>query len=98
MQALKSRGSKKYASDVDKAFTGVALELSPSNEFKKIDERVKLGLTAFWRKVEGLQLFKKKLCIKLLQGHFFKQLFSGWKMRTCKFVVSLIPKGYIIKS
>ena len=37
--------------EVDKAFTGVALELSPGNEFKKIDERVRLGLTAFWTKV-----------------------------------------------
>ncbi|SEA43784.1 Peptidase C39 family protein [Alkalimonas amylolytica] len=43
--------------EVDKAFTGVVLELSPSNEFKKIDECVKLGLTAFWSKVEGLQHF-----------------------------------------
>jgi ATP-binding cassette subfamily B protein RaxB len=32
--------------DVDKSFTGVALELSPTTEFQKIDERVKLGLTA----------------------------------------------------
>ncbi|WNO59767.1 peptidase domain-containing ABC transporter [Rheinheimera sp. MMS21-TC3] len=40
--------------EVDKAFTGVALELSPSTEFKKVDERVRLGLTAFWTKVQGL--------------------------------------------
>lgn len=40
--------------EVDKAFTGVAMELTPSNEFKKIDERVRLGLTAFWTKVQGL--------------------------------------------
>ena len=49
--------------DVDKAFTGVALELTPSTEFKKIDERVRLGLTAFWSKVQGLVPSLTKLFI-----------------------------------
>lgn len=49
--------------EVDKAFTGVALELSPSNEFKKIDERVRLGLMAFWTKVQGLVPSLTKLFI-----------------------------------
>lgn len=55
--------------EVDKAFTGVALELSPSNEFKKIDERVRLGLTALWTKVQGLvpSLVKLFLLSLLLQ-------------------------------
>jgi len=49
--------------DVDKAFTGIALELTPSTEFKKIDERVRLGLTAFWSKVQGLAPSLTKLFI-----------------------------------
>lgn len=49
--------------DVDKSFTGVALELTPSTEFKKIDERVSLGLTAFWSKVQGLVPSLTKLFI-----------------------------------
>ena len=49
--------------DVDKAFTGVALELTPSTEFKKIDERVRLGLTAFWSKVQGLVPSLTKSCL-----------------------------------
>lgn len=49
--------------DVDKAFTGVALELTPSTEFKKINERVRLGLTAFWSKVQGLVPSLTKLFI-----------------------------------
>jgi len=55
--------------DVDKAFTGIALELTPTAEFSKIDERVKLGLTAFWSKVQGLwsSLFKLFLLSLLLQ-------------------------------
>lgn len=67
--------------DVDKAFTGVALELSPSNEFKKIDERIKLGLTAFWSKVEGLlpsllKLFVLSLLLQLflLATPYYTQL------------------------
>lgn len=55
--------------DVDKAFTGIALELTPTAEFSKIDERVKLGLTAFWSKAQGLwsSLFKLFLLSLLLQ-------------------------------
>lgn len=55
--------------EVDKAFTGVALELTPSQEFKKIDERVRLGLTAFWTKVQGLvpSLIKLFILSLLLQ-------------------------------
>ncbi|MDT9110882.1 peptidase domain-containing ABC transporter, partial [Escherichia coli] len=49
--------------DVDKAFTGVALELTPGTEFKKIDERVRLGVTAFWSKVQGLVPSLTKLFI-----------------------------------
>jgi ATP-binding cassette subfamily B protein RaxB len=40
--------------EVDKAFTGVALELTPNAEFSRIDERVRLGITGFWSKVQGL--------------------------------------------
>ncbi|WP_213995167.1 ABC transporter transmembrane domain-containing protein [Arsukibacterium sp.] len=67
--------------EVDKAFTGVALELTPSNEFKKIDERVRLGLTAFWTKVQGLipsltKLFILSLLLQifLLAAPYYTQL------------------------
>ncbi|MFU8784819.1 peptidase domain-containing ABC transporter [Aliidiomarina sp.] len=67
--------------DVDKAFTGVALELRPTQEFKKIDERVQLGFTAFWTKVEGLmpslgKLFLLSLLLQLflLASPYYTQL------------------------
>ena len=67
--------------EVDKAFTGVALELTPSTEFKKIDERVKLGLTAFWSKVQGLvpslvKLFVLSLLLQVfvLAAPYYTQL------------------------
>lgn len=55
--------------EVDKAFTGVALELTPTSEFRAIDERVKLSLTSFWSKVQGLApaLLKLFLLSLLLQ-------------------------------
>jgi ATP-binding cassette subfamily B protein RaxB len=49
--------------EADKAFTGIALELTPTHEFKKVDERVKLGLTAFWTKGQGLVPSLAKLFI-----------------------------------
>jgi ATP-binding cassette subfamily B protein RaxB len=55
--------------EVSGAFSGVALELKPTQEFKKVDERVQLGLTAFWTRVEGLlpSLFKIFALSLLLQ-------------------------------
>lgn len=55
--------------EVDKAFTGIALELTPTTEFKTVDERVRLGLTVFWSKAQGLwlSLFKLFLLSLLLQ-------------------------------
>ena len=55
--------------EVSGAFSGVALELTPTSEFQKIDERVRLGLTAFWSKVQGLapSLLKIFLLSLLLQ-------------------------------
>ncbi|GGW70280.1 peptidase domain-containing ABC transporter [Alishewanella tabrizica] len=40
--------------EVDKAFTGIALELTPTTDFKKVDERLQLKLTAFWNKAKGI--------------------------------------------
>lgn len=41
--------------EVSKHFTGVALELSPSTDFKPKDEVRKLPLSAFWRRIIGLK-------------------------------------------
>jgi ATP-binding cassette subfamily B protein RaxB len=67
--------------EVDKAFTGVALELTPTHEFKKVDERVKLSLTAFWSKIQGLvpsllKLFTLSLLLQLfaLTSPYYTQL------------------------
>lgn len=57
--------------EVDKSFTGIALELSPTAEFTKKDERVKLGITAFWTRIEGLIPSLTKLFILSLLLQFF---------------------------
>jgi ATP-binding cassette, subfamily B, bacterial CvaB/MchF/RaxB len=67
--------------DVDKAFTGVALELTPGNEFKKIDERSQLKLSAFWSRMRGVtpalvKLFVLSLILQLfaLASPYYTQL------------------------
>ena len=67
--------------EVDKAFTGVALELTPTSEFKKVDERVKLGLTAFWSNIRGVvpalvKLFALSLILQIfaLASPYYTQL------------------------
>ncbi|MCF4008457.1 peptidase domain-containing ABC transporter [Rheinheimera sp. UJ63] len=67
--------------EVDKAFTGIALELTPTTEFSQVDERVKLKLTAFWQKAAGLwpslsRLFILSLLLQLflLASPYYTQL------------------------
>lgn len=69
------------SAEVDKAFTGVALELTPGAEFRKIDERVQLGLTAFWSKMKGVvpalvKLFALSLLLQVfaLASPYYTQL------------------------
>lgn len=51
-----SLGERKYTmEEFSKHFTGVALELSPTEEFKSEDSRVNLKLSDFWSKVTGLK-------------------------------------------
>ncbi|MDR6983042.1 ATP-binding cassette subfamily B protein RaxB [Rheinheimera pacifica] len=67
--------------DIDKAFTGVALELTPGSEFKKVDERVQLGLSAFWSNMQGVvpalvKLFVLSLILQVfaLASPYYTQL------------------------
>ncbi|MEH8017440.1 peptidase domain-containing ABC transporter [Rheinheimera muenzenbergensis] len=67
--------------EVDKAFTGVALELTPGSDFKKIDERVQLGLSAFWSNMRGVvpalvKLFVLSLILQVfaLASPYYTQL------------------------
>ena len=67
--------------EVDKAFTGVALELTPGSEFKKVDERVQLGLSAFWSNMQGVvpalvKLFVLSLILQVfaLAAPYYTQL------------------------
>ena len=62
--------AKVAVKQVSEAFTGVAIEMVPTREFKKVDERVKLPLSTFLGKVEGLwgSLGKIFFIACLLQG------------------------------
>ncbi|MEK0162006.1 peptidase domain-containing ABC transporter [Pseudoalteromonas piscicida] len=49
-------GLRKYTlSEFSKHFTGVALELNPTEEFRSEDTRVNLKLSDFWSKVTGMK-------------------------------------------
>jgi len=64
-------GHRKYTmEEFSKHFTGVALELNPTEEFKSEDTRVNLKLSDFWSKVTGLKstLGKVFLLSLLLQA------------------------------
>ncbi len=58
--------------DVSEAFTGIVIELTPTNNFEQKDERIKMPLRAFIGRVDGLglSLFKIFIIAILLQGLF----------------------------
>ncbi|MCL4410308.1 MAG: peptidase domain-containing ABC transporter [Gammaproteobacteria bacterium] len=65
-------GERKISfTEVDKAFTGIALELMPTSQFKKVDERVHLSLTSFWSHIQGLVPSLTKLFVLSLVLQFF---------------------------
>lgn len=67
-----ARGERKIPMDeVDKSFTGIALELTPTSDFKKTDERVRLKLSSFWTRVRGLIPSLTKLFILSLLLQIF---------------------------
>ncbi|RVT44429.1 peptidase domain-containing ABC transporter [Rheinheimera sediminis] len=55
--------------EVDQCFTGIALELAPTSEFKPQDQRQKLSLRQFWSSASGLwsALFRILLMSLVLQ-------------------------------
>lgn len=67
-----ARGERRIAMDeVDKSFSGIALELTPTSDFKKTDERIRLKLSSFWTRVRGLVPSLTKLFILSLLLQIF---------------------------
>lgn len=58
--------------EFDKHFTGVLVELTPTSDFKRIEERQKLKISYFWSKITGL---KRSLAHVILLS-FLLQLFA----------------------
>ncbi|NVJ61931.1 MAG: peptidase domain-containing ABC transporter [Gammaproteobacteria bacterium] len=65
---------------VSKSFTGVALELRPTEEFKEKDEELKLGFGVLWRSITGLKRSLTQIiilslvlqCLALLAPYYIK--------------------------
>lgn len=67
-----ARGERKIPmGEVNTSFTGIALELTPTSDFKKLDERVQLKLSSFWTRVQGLIPSLTKLFILSLLLQIF---------------------------
>ncbi|TMN87288.1 ABC transporter ATP-binding protein [Pseudoalteromonas phenolica] len=65
-------GKRKYSlEEFSKHFTGVALELSPTKEFKSEDNRYSLSLSNFWSKVSGLKSTMAKVFVLSLLLQLF---------------------------
>lgn len=60
------------AEDFGKNFTGVAVELTPTHEFFKIDDRKKLRLSDFWKNAIGL----KRSLAQVILLSLFLQVFA----------------------
>ncbi|WP_018690679.1 peptidase domain-containing ABC transporter [Algicola sagamiensis] len=59
-------------SEASKHFTGIAMELTPTAEFKKADERAQVKLSQFWQKITGI----KPALLQLLGLSLILQLFA----------------------
>lgn len=58
--------------EFDKHFTGVALELTPTNKFEIADARKHLGLQHFWSRISGL----KRSLLQILALSLMLQVFA----------------------
>jgi len=68
-----ARGEQKIVlTEVSKSFTGIALELIPSEAFEKKTDQVTMPLSGFWSKITGL----KKILIQIFTLSLLLQLFA----------------------
>ncbi len=68
-----ARGEQKIVlTEVSKSFTGIALELIPSEAFEKKTDQVTMPLSGFWSKITGL----KKILIQIFILSLLLQLFA----------------------
>ncbi len=59
------------SADIDQCFTGIALELNPTSEFRKEDQRQKLSLWQFWSSASGLWPALLRILLMSLVLQFF---------------------------
>lgn len=57
--------------DLDQCFTGIALELSPTAQFQKLDQRQPLQLSQFWSSASGLWPALLRILVLSLLLQFF---------------------------
>ncbi|WP_435275265.1 cysteine peptidase family C39 domain-containing protein [Psychrobium sp. nBUS_13] len=68
-----AQGERKLLlSEISKHFTGIALELIPSENFSKKEVKATMTLSSFWQKISGL----KRVLIQVFLLSFLLQLFA----------------------
>lgn len=86
------------------SYTGIALELNPTSDFKKKDVREKMKITQLWDKITGLKrilatlLFLSILLqfVALLSPYYMQMVIDNVLLSNDKALLSVLAFGYII--
>lgn len=90
--------------DLSSSFTGIALELTPTNSFKKDDKRVVMKINQLWKNITGLKsslltLFSLSLVLQfitLLSPYYMQWVIDNVLLSNDKPLLTVLATGFII--
>lgn len=90
--------------DLSSSFTGIALELTPTNSFKKDDKRVVMKISQLWDNITGLKsslltLFSLSLVLQfitLLSPYYMQWVIDNVLLSNDKPLLTVLATGFII--
>ncbi|HIF9268075.1 TPA: peptidase domain-containing ABC transporter [Photobacterium damselae] len=98
-------GKRKISlTDLSSSFTGIALELTPTNSFKKDDKRVVMKINQLWQNITGLKsslltLFSLSLVLQfitLLSPYYMQWVIDNVLLSNDKPLLTVLATGFII--
>ncbi|WP_272876269.1 cysteine peptidase family C39 domain-containing protein [Vibrio anguillarum] len=98
-------GKRKISlTDLSSSFTGIALELTPTNSFKKCDKRVVMKINQLWQNITGLKsslltLFSLSLVLQfitLLSPYYMQWVIDNVLLSNDKPLLTVLATGFII--
>jgi ATP-binding cassette subfamily B protein RaxB len=89
---------------LSESYTGVALELNPTSDFKKKDVREKMDITQLWEKITGLKralttLFLLSIIlqiISLLSPYYMQMVVDNVLLSNDKALLAVLALGYVL--